>query len=127
MPDGSVLPHAETATSLLGASPKIAAKKADAIVKTLGFPNAYTLSKHLAEDLVAELHTEGRLNACIVRPSIVGANAGGPAPGKEGRRRVFLLLFVVFVVFVEKRGGGGVTLCYCVRLSFFAFFFFLPL
>ena len=113
MPDGSVLPHAETATSLLGASPKIAAKKADAIVKTLGFPNAYTLSKHLAEDLVAELHTEGRLNACIVRPSIVGANAGGPAPGKEGRRRVFLLLFVVFVVFVEKRGGGG--------------FFFLPL
>jgi len=91
MPDGSVLPHAETAMSLLGASPKIAAKKADAIVKTLGFPNPYTLSKHLAEDLVAELHTQGRLNACIVRPSIVGANAGGPAPGKK--RRSFFPFF----------------------------------
>ena len=84
MPDGSILPHAETATMLLGASPKLAAKKADASVKTLGFPNPYTLSKHLAEDLVAELHTQGRLNACIVRPSIVGANAGGPAPGYFG-------------------------------------------
>ena len=96
MPDGSVLPHAETATSLLGASPKVAAKKAEAIVKTLGFPNAYTLSKHLAEDLVAELHTQGRLNACIVRPSIVGANAGGPAPGK---REFFMTVFFIHFVF----------------------------
>ena len=111
MPDGSVLPHAETAMSLLGASPKIAAKKADVIVNALGFPNPYTLSKHLAEDLVAELHTQGRLNACIVRPSIVGANAGGPAPGKRREEREqFFVLFFFFLRSLSHLFRGVISL-----------------
>ena len=82
--DGSPVLHADTAAELLGLPPKEATRAADRLVAELGYPNAYTLSKHLAEDLVAELHAAGRVTACIVRPSIVGANAYGPSAGYFG-------------------------------------------
>ena len=84
LPDGSLVRHADTAAELLGLPPREATLAANKIVAKLGYPNAYTLSKHLAEDLVAELHASGRVTACIVRPSIIGANAYGPSSGYFG-------------------------------------------
>ena len=84
LPDGRAVPHAATAEALLGMSQKAAAKAAAALVKGLGFPNAYTLSKHFSEDLVADLHARGDLNAAIVRPSVIGPVAGAPCPGYFG-------------------------------------------
>jgi alcohol-forming fatty acyl-CoA reductase len=84
LPDGTPVRHADTAAELLGLPPKEATATANKLVAKLGYPNAYTLSKHLAEDLVAELHAAGRITACIVRPSIVGANAYGPSSGYFG-------------------------------------------
>jgi fatty acyl-CoA reductase len=49
----------------------------------LGFPNAYTLSKHMAEDLVTDLHMV-KFPVSIVRPSIIGCLAYSPVPGYFG-------------------------------------------
>ena len=108
----TVLSHAAVAAELLALPAAAATKAADRLVAEFGFPNAYTLSKHLAEDAVSDA-VEGklavfaaavaaaaaekgkekqedstlppkRLRAAIVRPTIIGACAGGPAPGYFG-------------------------------------------
>lgn len=48
-----------------------------------GFPNTYTMGKHLTEKLVAEYHEDG-LPVVILRPSLVGNVAGKPYPGYCG-------------------------------------------
>ena len=110
----TVLSHADVAAELLALPAAAATKAADKLVAEFGFPNAYTLSKHLAEDAVADAvegklalfaaaaaESDGgeegreqgggggggsrkRLRAAIVRPTIIGACAGGPAPGYFG-------------------------------------------
>lgn len=52
-------------------------------INDLGFPNAYTLSKHMAEDLVTDLHLRP-FPVSIVRPSIIGCLAYSPVPGYFG-------------------------------------------
>ena len=106
----TVLSHSEVAAELLALPRDAATKAANKLVAEFGFPNAYTLSKHLAEDAVADA-VEGKLPlfserksgkeeregssssspsprnnlpAAIVRPTIIGACAGGPAPGYFG-------------------------------------------
>ncbi|EFC46409.1 predicted protein, partial [Naegleria gruberi] len=49
------------------------------VLKNTKFPNTYTLTKHLAEKLVAKYH--GRVPISIVRPTIVGAALKEPQPG----------------------------------------------
>ena len=109
----TVLSHAEVAAELLALPAAAATRAVDKLVAEFGFPNAYTLSKHLAEDAVADAvegvfgraevaeATEEKkkmnnkefststskpplLRAAIVRPTIIGACAGGPAPGYFG-------------------------------------------
>ena len=106
----TVLSHADVVAELLALPAAAATKAADKLVAEFGFPNAYTLSKHLAEDAVADAvegklamfsqksqeseteeesassssSTKRRLRAAIVRPTIIGACAGGPAPGYFG-------------------------------------------
>ena len=105
----TVLSHADVVAELRALPAAAATKAADKLVAEFGFPNAYTLSKHLAEDAVADAvegklamfsaasvaEEEGerkqqqqqqnkRLRAAIVRPTIIGACAGGPAPGYFG-------------------------------------------
>jgi Male sterility protein len=58
-------------------------KQAAYYIKDLGFPNAYTLSKHMAEDLVTDLHLKP-FPVSIVRPSIIGCLAYSPVPGYFG-------------------------------------------
>ena len=50
----------------------------------MGLPNSYTMTKHMAEGLVADMHAAGALPAAIVRPSIIGCCAYDPAPGYIG-------------------------------------------
>ena len=50
----------------------------------MGLPNSYTMTKHMAECLVADMHAAGALPAAIVRPSIIGCCAYDPAPGYIG-------------------------------------------
>jgi len=57
--------------------------RASALGLRWGFPNNYTLSKHLAEQLVQHYHQEG-LPVCIVRPSLVCAVLYQPIPGHVG-------------------------------------------
>lgn len=50
----------------------------------MGLPNAYTLTKHMTESLLADVHAAGRLQVAIVRPSVVGGIAHSPLPGYFG-------------------------------------------
>ena len=50
----------------------------------MGLPNCYTLTKHMAECLLADAHAAGRLCVAIVRPSVVGCIACSPLPGYFG-------------------------------------------
>lgn len=58
--------------------------QAQAVLKEVGLPNSYTMTKHMAEGLVADMHAAGALPAAIVRPSIIGCCAHDPAPGYIG-------------------------------------------
>jgi hypothetical protein len=49
-----------------------------------GFPNTYTLGKHLAEQLVARYQAQLDMPIAVVRPSLVSAIAGEPYPGYIG-------------------------------------------
>ena len=60
--------------------PAAAGVRAAALGQRWGFPNNYTLSKHLAEQLVQQHHQQG-LPVCIVRPSLVCAVLYEPIPG----------------------------------------------
>lgn len=60
--------------------PAAADVRASALGQRFGFPNNYTLSKNLAEQLVAHHQREG-LPVCIVRPSLVCACLYEPVPG----------------------------------------------
>jgi fatty acyl-CoA reductase len=54
------------------------------VLTEVGLPNSYTLTKHMAESLLDDLHREGALPVAIVRPSIIGGLAGSPLPGYFG-------------------------------------------
>jgi nucleoside-diphosphate-sugar epimerase len=60
--------------------PAAADVRASALGLRWGFPNNYTFSKHLAEQLVGQAHQQG-LPVCIVRPSLVCAVLYEPIPG----------------------------------------------
>ena len=49
----------------------------------MGLPNSYTLTKHMCEDLLEELHCKA-FPVCITRPTIIGAIAHLPVPGYFG-------------------------------------------
>ena len=79
------LDHAGTIAKILAAPSASAADRiATPILRAFGFPNAYTFTKHLAEEAVADAHAAGKLRAVVVRPSIIGSIAEAPAPGYFG-------------------------------------------
>lgn len=66
-------------------------------MQEMSFPSTYTLTKYLAEHLVAEFYCGG-LPIAVVRPSMTGAIASEPLPG-----------------YIGNRGGvTGVTMAYAV-------------
>lgn len=54
------------------------------MLREVGLPNCYTLTKHMAECLLADAHTAGRMRVAIVRPSVIGCLACSPLPGYFG-------------------------------------------
>ncbi len=46
--------------------------------------NNYTLSKHLGESLLVDMHCADSFPVAIVRPTIIGAIAHAPLPGYFG-------------------------------------------
>jgi len=59
--------------------------RAECLMKHWNFPNNYTLSKHLAEYMVADFHKSYKLPVAIVRPTLISSVAKDPYPGKYGR------------------------------------------
>ena len=57
--------------------------QAQRVLKEVQLPNSYTLTKHMCEDLLAELHCK-EFPVCIQRPTIIGAIAHAPVPGYFG-------------------------------------------
>jgi len=57
--------------------------QAQRLLREVGLPNSYTLTKHMCEDLLAELHCK-KFPVCITRPTIIGAIAHLPVPGYFG-------------------------------------------
>jgi fatty acyl-CoA reductase len=57
--------------------------QAQAVLRQVGLPNSYTLTKHMSEELLADLHCAA-FPVAIVRPSIIGAIARAPVPGYFG-------------------------------------------
>lgn len=58
--------------------------QAQAVQRKVGHPNNYTLTKHMAECLLADAHAAGRMRVAIVRPSVIGSIAYSPLPGYFG-------------------------------------------
>ena len=58
--------------------------QAQAVLREVGLPNCYTLTKHMAECLLADAHAAGRMRVAIVRPSVIGCIARSPLPGYFG-------------------------------------------
>ena len=82
---GKRLDHAALAASLRAADPAAAEAITATALKMCGLPNAYCLTKHMAERLVVDFSAAAaRPGMAIVRPSIVGALAHGPAAGYVG-------------------------------------------
>ncbi|CAL8462842.1 g2376 [Coccomyxa elongata] len=82
--DGQVLAHASLAAELAALPHGKAERKAQGVLQEVGLPNCYTLTKHMAECLLADAHAAGRLRVAIVRPSVVGCIACSPLPGYFG-------------------------------------------
>lgn len=57
--------------------------QAQRVLKQAGLPNNYLLTKHMCEDMLADLHSDS-FRVAIVRPTIVGAVAEAPLPGYFG-------------------------------------------
>ena len=57
--------------------------QAQRLLREVGLPNSYTFTKHMCEDLLAELHCK-EFPVCITRPTIIGAIAHLPVPGYFG-------------------------------------------
>ena len=57
--------------------------QAQRLLKEVHLPNNYTLTKHMCEDLLAELHCK-EFPVAINRPTIIGAIANLPVPGYFG-------------------------------------------
>jgi hypothetical protein len=57
--------------------------QAQKILKEVKLPNSYTLTKHMCEELLAELHCR-EFPVAIMRPTIIGAIARFPVPGYFG-------------------------------------------
>jgi hypothetical protein len=51
------------------------------LMKAWNFPNNYTLSKHLAEYMVADFHKYCKLPIVIARPTLISSVARDPYPG----------------------------------------------
>jgi hypothetical protein len=51
------------------------------LLKAWNFPNNYTLSKHLAEYMVADFHKHCKLPIAIARPTLISSVARDPYPG----------------------------------------------
>lgn len=65
------------------------------IVRETGHFRKYTLTKYMAEQLIAEYHNV-KFPVCIVRPSVVGAIAGQPSPGYFGNTAGSTALFLAY-------------------------------
>ena len=72
------------AAELMSLPPGDADMRALVYQRRWGFPNTYTLGKHLTEHLVASYQARHGLPVAIVRPSLVSAMAGAPCPGYAG-------------------------------------------
>ena len=105
-PAAAAPPHARLAARLAAASPADAEAAVRRVLASTGLPNAYCLTKHLAECLVAE--EAGRsppprtFGLAIVRPTIVAALSGrAPHPaavGYVGNAAGFTSVFLAYAL-----------------------------
>ncbi len=88
LPGGQAVQHAQLAAQLLEPAGGEGDRLAAQLVRHWGFPDAYCLTKRLAELLVQEESRRARASSsgsrcafALVRPSLIGAVAGAPYPG----------------------------------------------
>lgn len=55
--------------------------RAEGLLSQWNFPNNYTLSKHLAEYMLADYHKHYNMPIAIVRPTLISSVARDPYPG----------------------------------------------
>lgn len=68
----------------------------------MNLPNSYTLTKHMCEELLAELHCP-EFPVAILRPSIIGAIARAPVPGYFGNAAGLTSATLAFATGVRTR------------------------
>jgi nucleoside-diphosphate-sugar epimerase len=56
--------------------------RAEGLLAQWNFPNNYTLSKHLAEYMVADYQHHANMPVAIVRPTLISSVARDPYPGR---------------------------------------------
>jgi len=68
--------------------------RAEGLLAQWNFPNNYTLSKHLAEYMVADYQKYFNMPVAIVRPTLISSVARDPYPGGQAVNAVAALLLV---------------------------------
>jgi hypothetical protein len=58
--------------------------RAEGLLSQWNFPNNYTLSKHLAEYMIADYQKHFAMPIAIVRPTLISSVARDPYPGERG-------------------------------------------
>eukprot|EP00882_Tetradesmus_deserticola_P006829 GHRQ01007191.1.p1 GENE.GHRQ01007191.1~~GHRQ01007191.1.p1 ORF type:complete len:264 (+),score=67.51 GHRQ01007191.1:414-1205(+) len=76
----------ELVQELLAMPAHNANSRAAGLMKAWNFPNNYTLSKHLAEYMVADFHKHCKLPIAIARPTLISSVAQDPYPGAGNSR-----------------------------------------
>jgi nucleoside-diphosphate-sugar epimerase len=75
-----------THQELLDMPPHNANLRAEGLLSQWNFPNNYTLSKHLAEYMLADYQAHLHMPIAIVRPTLISSVARDPYPGVPARR-----------------------------------------
>ena len=78
--------------------------QAQAVLRQVGLPNSYTLTKHMCEELLDDLHCPA-FPVAIVRPSIIGAIARSPVPGYFGNAAGVTSATLAFATGVAPRSA----------------------
>ena len=80
--------------------------QAAGVLAQTGLPNCYTLTKRMAEELVAGMHGAA-FPVALVRPTIIGAVARAPLPGYFGNAAGITAATLAFA------SGAHAPTCHC--------------
>jgi nucleoside-diphosphate-sugar epimerase len=88
--------------------------RAEGLLAQWNFPNNYTLSKHLAEYMVADYQQHANMPVAIVRPTLISSVARDPYPGEHEFMNVNKIDAVCWSTLAYLEAAACSAACCCV-------------